>query len=158
MTIKKSTSQNSKNKPLANNQSQGSTYIKNFLERNKIEFIKEKKFDDCKYKNKLRFDFYLEKYNLLIEYDGKQHFKYNGDNSFPKLYKNVDGFYISLKKDQIKNNYAKKNHINFLRIPYKTYLDEIDKIINDMIEEINKDKHIIKFYNKYLYDIYKIME
>ena len=32
-------------------------------------------FNDCKRKNKLRFDFYLPKYNVLIEYDGMQHFK-----------------------------------------------------------------------------------
>lgn len=45
-----------------------------------VSFEKEKTFIDCvnpKTNFLLRFDFYLPDYNIIIEYDGEQHFKYN---------------------------------------------------------------------------------
>ena len=48
--------------------------LSNFLLSKKIKFKTQAKFDWCKRKVKLRFDFYIEDINLIIELDGEQHF------------------------------------------------------------------------------------
>jgi len=40
-----------------------------------IEYIKQKRFEKCRNKLPLPFDFYLPNENICIEYDGIQHFK-----------------------------------------------------------------------------------
>jgi very-short-patch-repair endonuclease len=82
--------------------------IREFLEINKISFVQEKRFEDCKDKRILPFDFYLPSYNLCIEFDGQHHFQ---ENHF-KNYKSTK------KHDEIKNQYCKDNDIDLLRIPY----------------------------------------
>lgn len=76
------------------------------------QYVKEKKFPDCKNKRELPFDFYIEDLNLLIEYDGIQHYKpiefWGGDS----------GFEMCQKNDAIKTNYCLENNINLLRIRY----------------------------------------
>lgn len=88
--------------------STGEERIKNFLELNKIEFIQEKRFNDCRDKRSLPFDFYLPQYNLIIEFDGKQHFEDVGYGNYE----------ITKKHDEIKNQYCKDKNIDMLRIPY----------------------------------------
>lgn len=95
------------------NDSKGEREIKQFLKKQNINFISQKKFDGCKNKRHLVFDFYLPDHNLCVEYDGIQHFqeiKYFGGK---KTFNN------QLKKDKIKNEYCKKNNIKLLRINYK---------------------------------------
>ncbi len=57
------------------NISHGEFYIKTILEENNIKFEPQYKFDNCKNKFKLPFDFYLPDYNMCIEYDGLQHYR-----------------------------------------------------------------------------------
>lgn len=55
--------------------------ITKILTKNKINFKKQIAFNDCKDKGFLRFDFGVYSGNqllYLIEYDGIQHFSYNG--------------------------------------------------------------------------------
>jgi len=47
--------------------------IRNILKDNNIEYISQKKFDNCKYFRPLPFDFYLPNYNICIEFNGIQH-------------------------------------------------------------------------------------
>ena len=89
-------------------ESKGEQRIRNFLELNKIKFIQEKRFTDCRDKKPLPFDFYLPQYNLIIEFDGQQHFEEIGRSNHK----------ITVKHDEIKNQYCKNNNINLLRIPY----------------------------------------
>lgn len=60
--------------------------VKYILSKNNIEFEQEKKFDWLKYSIKLSLDFYLPKYNIFIECQGRQHFEpvdcYGGENEF----------------------------------------------------------------------------
>jgi len=95
---------------VSDNMSAGERRIKNYLERKNIEFVIEKRFDDCRNIKPLPFDFYLPKYNLIVEFDGKQH------------YHEVKRFKSTLAErqrvDEIKNEYCMKNNINILRIPY----------------------------------------
>lgn len=106
-------------------ESKGELQIRKYLESNGITFTQEKTFDNCKDKNKLRFDFYLPDYNMCIEYDGAQHFipvsfggSSNGNISYLK----------TLKHDTMKNEYCLRNNIRLLRIPYWDF-DNIQKLI-----------------------------
>ncbi len=95
------------------NISKGEECIKKLLDENKIEYIREHSFRGCKLKYKLRFDFYLPKYDMCIEYDGKQHFE------SIDYYGGVEGLNIRRSRDLIKSNYCKMNNIDLLRISYK---------------------------------------
>ena len=80
----------------------------------------------------LPFDFYLPDYNILIEFDGKQHYVIE---SFGK---DLDTF-ISIKiRDTIKNIYCDKNNLNLIRIPYWE-INNIEEILNNKI--INKSNN-----------------
>ena len=102
--------------------SKGEEKIKNFLDKNCIKYVKEFIFEDCKFKNPLPFDFYLEDYNLLIEYDGEQHF-------YPINYFGGDIHYKNtLRNDKIKNSFVNKVGIKLIRISYRDF-DNIENII-----------------------------
>lgn len=108
------------------NTSNGEKEIGIWLDNNKINYIQEYKFDNCKSpKNrKLKFDFYLPDKNLCIEFDGKQHF-------FPnKFFKNYS-FELTQKYDIIKNEYCINNNIHLLRINY-TQKNEISEILQQI--------------------------
>lgn len=131
------------------NLSKGEAIIKKILEEKGIEFEDQKSFKDCKNKSKLQFDFYLQKYNLIIEYDGYQHF-----NPYQYWKCGVDFLYRRLN-DEIKNNYCLKNKINLLRIPYNVKnVNEIQSTILNAIETIKEtpEKHYYKFINENLYE------
>lgn len=102
--------------------SSGEFAVKQVLENHHINFIQQKTFDGCKDKNLLPFDFYLPDYNMMIEYDGKQHYEpveyFGGKESFD----------YTVRHDAIKNEYCKDNNIDILRIPY-WYEDNIESII-----------------------------
>lgn len=101
-------------------ESKGEKYIRNFLEERNINYIIQKKFENCKDKNKLPFDFYLPDYNICIEYDGRQHYesidRWNGEL----------GLKDRQNKDEIKNNFCINNGITLIRINYKENI--IDKL------------------------------
>ena len=67
-------------------ESKGEIKIRNFLTKNNIKFISQKKFVGCVYKNKLPFDFYLIDYNICIEFNGRQHYEpvecFGGNNEY----------------------------------------------------------------------------
>lgn len=92
--------------------SRGELKIKTFFDKNKISYICQYKFENCKNINTLSFDFYLIGNNICIEYDGEQHFKsINFFGGEEKL--------ISTKEnDQIKTDYCLNNNIKLIRIPY----------------------------------------
>lgn len=102
-------------------QSRGEKYISDYLNKRVYLFETQKKFENCKNKRCLPFDFYLPKYNLCIEFDGKQHYnnieKWGGDEALQDRMKN----------DKIKNNFCFENKIHLLRIRF----DE------DILEKLN---------------------
>lgn len=99
-------------------ESKGEKEICTLLKNNNIKYISQYKFDDCKDIKSLPFDFYLPDYNILIEYDGEQHYRpieyFGGDEQFKK----------QQKHDEIKNEYCKNNNIKLLRIPYFKNVEE----------------------------------
>lgn len=107
--------------------SKGEIRVKQFLDNKKIVYITQKTFDDCVYKEKLRFDFYLPTYNILIEYDGEQHFR-PVDFANRGLEWANKVFEYNQIKDKIKNDYCKDNNIKLIRIPYWNF-DNIETIL-----------------------------
>ncbi len=118
--------------------SSGEKRILYFLESigltiNKNLFL-EKKFKDCKNKNPLPFDFYIPILNLLIEYDGQQHFKEVrfGGMSSGEAKKN---FVEQKKRDKIKNKFCKKEGYNLLRISYLEF-NNIELILEKTLKNL----------------------
>lgn len=94
-----------------------------------VDFEKQKGFEDLRHKSPLKFDFYLPKYNLLIEYDGLQHRK-------PiKMFGGEEAFKIQKMIDDIKTEYTIKNNIKLLRLN-NTRVDKIKKFLWDNITDI----------------------
>lgn len=89
----------------------GEYNIAQILRENNINFIKEYKFDNLKDKSSLRYDFAIlehGKVTRLIEFDGNQHIDQSNHWYSEDL----------LKRDLLKNKYAKDNNIPLVRIPY----------------------------------------
>lgn len=105
--------------------SHGEILIHKFLEQNNYEYQKEFTFPDLK---NLRFDFYLPEENMIFEYDGEQHFYPIEFFGGEKALKSTQG------RDQLKNQYCIKNHIQLFRIPY-TEIDNINKILYKILKE-----------------------
>jgi uncharacterized C2H2 Zn-finger protein len=107
--------------------SQGEKLIAKFLTEKNIVYETEKKFSECKGKKRiLPFDFYLPKYNLLIEFDGQQHF------NVINYWGGIDKFNKQQKNDEIKNKFADENNINLLRIKFNE-TNNINNILNTII-------------------------
>lgn len=107
--------------------SHGENFISSYLNNNCISFYTQKKFNTCKDKRPLPFDFYLPDYNVLIEYDGRQHFEsvkdFGGENNL---------YYIQ-SHDAIKTKWAYDNGYLLLRLNYKQSDDEIINILNELL-------------------------
>ena len=106
------------------NKNKGEESVRKFLTEKGIEFEEQKTFDGCKYKQLLKFDFYLPKYNLCIESDGIPHFEkvnWNGKMTDKEMEENLK---LNQLRDQIKNDYCKNNSINLLRIRYDEDVEE----------------------------------
>ncbi len=99
-------------------ESHGEKEIMKILNENNIEYKTQQKFKNCKYKQLLKFDFYLPLYNTCIEFDGEQHYKkYN----FEKDYKKLN---IRQIRDKIKTDYCNNNNIKLIRIKFNEIITE----------------------------------
>ena len=105
--------------------SSGERAILELLESNHIEYIHQMTYKDLLgVKEKLlSYDFYLPKYNLLIEFQGGQHEK-------PiDLFGGEEQFKIQQEHDKRKKEYAKLHNIKLLEIWYYDF-DNITEILN----------------------------
>lgn len=104
--------------------STGIRAIESFLVKNNIDFIKEYRFEDCKYKKMLPFDFYLPKHNILIEFDGEHHYRplkhWGGEKRFKE----------TQLRDSIKNEFCKSRNIKLIRISFKQE-NKIEEILKE---------------------------
>lgn len=107
-------------------ESSGELKIRTLLEEHNILFETQKTFDSCRFADTqalARFDFYLPDYNIIIEYDGQQHYKERqGWEDLSKIQ----------QRDLYKNEWCKENNITLIRIPY-TDFSKIE--INDLLLE-----------------------
>ena len=106
----------------------GEVIIGKWLAENGIKYEPQKRFDSCinpRTGRKLTFDFFVEGRNILIEFDGPQHFKVG---------KIGNHFMSSLElkriqtRDKIKTKFAYTNNITLIRIPY-TKFNAINQIL-----------------------------
>lgn len=89
----------------------------------------QKRFDDCRDKYTLPFDFYLPDYNLIIEIMGEQHEHpidyFGGKEAFKKC----------IIHDKIKRHYLKSHNIDILDIWYYEF-DKMEELITNKIKSI----------------------
>lgn len=107
--------------------SKGEKKIEKILKDLRIDFIKQKTFEGCRFKNRLKFDFYIPEKNTCIEFDGEHHFK------SIRYFGGKKAFEMQKIKDQIKNDFCKNNNIKLIRFRFDEDPNRIEKIINDLI-------------------------
>ena len=112
-------------------ESHGEKYVRNYLDKNNINYISQKRFHDLKDKTYLSYDFYLPEYNMLIEYQGIQHYesiKFNG--------KNKSNLEKQQEHDNLKRKYAKDNGYKLLELKYTLNTQElVDKYLSRRIKD-----------------------
>lgn len=114
------------------NQSKGEKYISNYLDNRNILYESQKIFKDLKDKTYLSYDFYLPKYNTLIEYQGKQHYEkcdyFGGEDTLKK----------QQLHDKMKKNYAKNKGYELLELHYSLDTQElVDRYLSkELIDEV----------------------
>lgn len=113
-------------------ESKGEKEIALFLAENNISFNRQYRFDNCRNKQPLPFDFYLLEYNICIEYNGKQHFE------VVDYWGGKEGLEYRQKNDEIKNSYCKDNNINLYNIKYNDSIETC--LVQIQTEQIKKGK------------------
>jgi len=102
--------------------------ISDILDNLEIKYEIQKRFDNCKDKRTLPFDFYLSKYECCIEYDGEQHFK------IIDVWGGIESYNNRIEHDTIKNLYCEQNKIKLLRI---NYLDDLERKLISFLKNEN---------------------
>ncbi len=101
--------------------------IDKILKDNNVAYVREYIFPDCKDKCPLRFDFFLKDHNIVIEYQGEQHYRavsmFGGDS----------GLELRKRHDEMKREYCKQHNINLVELPYLLSDKEINKAIVNII-------------------------
>lgn len=103
-------------------------HIIKVLQKDHIKFEREKTYPDLK-SGYYRFDFYLPKYNYLIEVDGEHHFKYN-----KKFFDSRTDFLKAKERDRKKNSYCLAHKIPLYRIPFNK-VESIQKFEDIIVDE-----------------------
>lgn len=98
--------------------SKGERMIRDFLNKNQISYEEQKKFQDCKRLKSLPFDFYLPQLNIIIEFQGAQHFEPITRNRLWGSEKPIELFKKIKESDEIKKEYCLKNNIKLIEITY----------------------------------------
>lgn len=122
------------------NQSKFEINVKKWLDSNNIENVQQYKFKDCRDIKPLPFDFYLPKYNLLIEVDGEGHYFPIKRSSYWTKETLIKNFNYIKKHDDIKTNYCKDNNIRLIRVPYW----ERDNLNNYLLGEIKNFTNLLE--------------
>ena len=95
--------------------SRGEERIREFLQDNNIEFMDQYKLPYEQICTR-KYDFYLPDYNILIEFDGEQHFKF-----VSRFHRTQEGFEDKKYIDAQKTAYAINNGHRLVRVDYKSF-------------------------------------
>jgi len=93
-----------------------------------ICFIREKRFKSCKINKPMRFDFYLPDYNILIEYQGQQHFVPH------RLCNTLASLLYIVRNDEYKKRWAIEHGYIFKEYNYKQSWAFIEKDIKKLLK------------------------
>ena len=112
--------------------SKGEQIIAEFLSEKNIQFEREYKFDDCRFKRPLPFDFKLdwEGTTMLIEYHGEIHFK--PGNYSKDIKKSKAQLKDRQARDKFKKEYAINRGIKFIEFNYKQDYYEIRQSLSEL--------------------------
>jgi len=112
--------------------SKGELSAESIFQKYKYKYEPQKRFDDCRDKYTLPFDFYLPDYNLIVEIMGEQHEHpvdmFGGKEKFEK----------QIYHDKIKRDYLKRNNIHCLDIWYYEFNKMEELILNKINSILNK--------------------
>ena len=124
--------------------SEGERWVRKYLEDTRgykyyHDYLIEKTFEET---GKLRFDFFVRKLNLLIEFDGDQH--YTGSRFHPTR----EVWMEAINRDEMKNKFCLERGYSlirspqpFLRNPKKLKMllnDRIDKLETGVVDTIHE--------------------
>lgn len=118
--------------------SKGEEKIASIINNLNLDFTQQYSPADCinpETNRRFRFDFYITKYNLCIEYDGEQHFKDAGG------WFNNHSLEQIKKYDKLKNEYCKLHNIALIRIPYYDFNKINDKYLIQLIQNCNCERN-----------------
>ena len=121
----------------SSNNSLGQKKISSYLKEIGVPYEKEKRFEGCRHKKKLPFDFALYKNGKLVallEFDGKQH------SEIVEHMGGKKGFKERRRNDKIKNKYAKDIGVRMIRIPH-FQADRIEEILDRWIKRLYGDNN-----------------
>lgn len=117
--------------------SKGEQYVKQYLDRNYVKYHFEKKFKNLRGigNSFLSFDFEIPKNNILIEYQGRQHYEpvkwFGGNEKFKRQREN----------DNSKRKFAQAHGYHLIEIPYtcNTY-KKVEKLLDETLLPLVKKK------------------
>ena len=114
--------------------SRGERRIRQELRRLRVEFREQVRFPDCRNRGQLPFDFYLPAHNVLIEFDGKQHFRKS------ELWGGHHVLETTQRHDAIKTAFAEMHGFRLIRIPYWDF-----RRIPDVVRSLVADQPVFSF-------------
>lgn len=121
------------------NSSKGEKKLREILEDMGLKYIPQYSPEGCKYK----YDFYLQGLDILVEYDGQQHFRpidaFGGEAEFAK----------TVARDNEKNNLARLLKKELIRVPYK-YFNNLKPYFLNRLSNIYRYYHNGVFYRTFL--------
>lgn len=108
--------------------STGERFVRSALEDMGVQFEEQKKFSDLILERHLSYDFFIPDRNILIEYQGLQHYEsrefFGGDDSLK----------LQRRRDNIKRQYANKNGYTLIEIPYT--INSTTKVVNYLKDQL----------------------
>ena len=106
--------------------SSGERAVRKYLSNHGFIFEEQKKFDDCRYKHRLPFDFYLPEQNICIEFNGSQHYS-------PSHFYGYDSFLEQQIRDKLKRDYCFSHDIPLIIIRFD---EDVDKKLTELLKDL----------------------
>jgi hypothetical protein len=108
--------------PLCSQPSKGEQEVQDFLTCLELEFVTQYSPERCKNPKtgiQLRYDIFVPSLNLLVEFDGQQHFEPVRRSLSQTTSELVELFEDTQHRDCVKTEFAIQNNFRLLRISYK---------------------------------------
>lgn len=121
--------------------SKGEAAVSNYLTKKNVRYKHNKAFMS---NSQLRADFNIEDYELIIEFDGQQHFR---EIAYFGRKRSLEE---QRESDLTKDMYCYHNKIHILRIPY-TVMEDIDEFLDPAF-------HLITNYNILLIPFFQLLQ
>lgn len=132
--------------PACGKESKGEKLIAATLSEMGIEFERQKKYPTLKNIGLLAYDFYIPKWNALIEFDGLQHFIVTNWNTEKQT------LLLSMQKDLTKDKFAVENGLRLVRISC-LQIKLIPQILSNLQEVVKTHGLFIATYDHYAANI-----